>query len=293
MSSKGESKKKATLSSWDNITCIRRFKTLSSFLRKYGMRLHPTMYPDVWVTESEDVKKRGIVYPYGLVIGKVELKNRQEFWDFTSPEFQELLLEDTRSIPSRMLISNSLILSLHRDMCLETTLTRHPDYEYADGVISKILGEVRCPIARVQSDNTFTHIYLGDEHIVRTKQHLRNLTAPMGEFPFEFVILRELIISIFVSRDFNDLLMNKARGRIEEAFHPCYQIESCIGRFIYYALSPPVVEFKDPSITLVLPSYLTIDNIAEHMTKIPSPKVLARLLQGYVVGPMLMNMIEK
>ena len=287
------SSRKGKLSSWDDITCIRRFKSLSSLLRKYGMRIHPTIYPDIWVVENEDTKKSGIVYPHGLVIGKTELKHRQDFWDFSSSEFRSLLLEGTRPVPGRMLISNSLILSLHRDMCLETTLVRHPDYDYADGVIYKILGEARCPVAKVQSDNTFTHIYLGEEHIVRTKQHLRNLTAPVGEFPFEFIILRELIISIFVSRDFNDLLINKARGRIEEAFHPCYQIESCIGRFIYYALSPPVVEFKDPSITLVLPSYLTIDNISEHMTKIPSPKVLARLLQGYIVGPMLMNMIEK
>jgi len=256
------------------------------------MFVYPTIYPNIWVVENEDAKKRGIIYPYALVVRKNELKNRRDFWDFKSPAFVELLREDKRVIPGKLLISNSLTLSLHRDMCLETTISRHPDYEYVDGVVYKILDETRCPVARVQSDNTFTHIYLGEEHIVRTKQYLRNLTAPVGEFPFEFIILRELIISIFVSRDFNDLLINKARGRVEEAFHPCYQIDSCIGKFIYYALSPPVIEFKNPTITLVLPSYLSIDNISDYMTKIPSPKVLSRLLEGYIVGPSLMNMLE-
>jgi hypothetical protein len=293
-SSKDKGKKdKGKLCSWGDITNIDRFKSLSSLLRKYGMKVYSTSYERVFVTENGD--KKGIIYPYALFLSKKEITHRRTFWDFESPEFAALLVpEERRDLPFRMLISNKLTLALHRDMQLSTTLSCFPEYVYDNGVLSRLLGEAKCPIAQVTKDNTFVHVFIADEHIVRSKSYLRDLDAPIKELPFEFIILRERIVSLFVSRNFEDLLRNKAQGVVEDGFHPCYQIDSVIGSFIYYALSPPVVEFKNPSITLILPPSfdMSVQNVGDYMKKIPSPKVLARLLQGYIVGPMLMEFMK-
>lgn len=257
------------------------------------MKVYPTLYERVFVTENGD--KKGIVYPYALFLSKKEITHRRTFWDFESPEFAALLVsEERRDLPSRMLVSNKLTLALHRDMKLSITLSCLPDYHYEDGVFSRLLGEAKCPIGYITKDNTFVHVFVGDEHIVRSKSYLCDLDAPIKELPFEFTILRERIVSLFVSRNFEDLIRNKAQGVVEDGFHPCYQIDSTIGTFIYYALSPPVIEFKNPSITLILPPSfdMAVQNVGDYMKKIPSPKVLERLLQGYIVGPMLMEFMK-
>lgn len=249
------------------------------------------MYENVFVTENGE--KQGILYPYALLISKKELTHRRTFWDFTSPEFQALI-QGTKEVPRTLLVTSSLTLSLHREMSLQATLDRHPEYSYNNGVLYRRLGETQCPVACVTKDSTFSHIFSQDEYLVRSKTYLEGLEVPVREIPFEYAMYRERIIKLFVTRNMGDLI-DKVSGTVDDGFHPCYQITSTIGTFIYYGICPPVIEFKDPSITLILPPTfdISVKNASDYMISIPNPKTLTRLLRGYIVGPMLLEFFNR
>jgi hypothetical protein len=240
----------------------------------------------------ENGEKKGLLYPNVINInGKDLTTSKKGFWNFDALVIDE---SEEKEIPRSLLSTNDLIISLHRDMSLVATLRDHPSFVYDEGCIYKKLGEMKNLVARVVFDGTFSHILLHNEHIIRCRQYLDGIVTFPGELPLYFSFLKPRIVSLFISKNRDDLVVNKAQGFIKESFHPCYQVESSIGNFMYYAINPSIVEFKEHRIAIILPpSFDThIDDALSTMSKIPSMTYINRVLEGYVVGPIMVKMMS-
>lgn len=273
---------------WDEIDSLDSFKNLRFMLKRYAIKIYPTSIQSVYILENGE--KKGLTYPNIVTInGKDLTTSRKGFWNFSS-----LSVEDQeKEIPQGLISSNDLIISLHRDMSLVATLRDLPSFVYEDGFIYKKLGEIKNLVAHVAFDGTFSHIFLHNEHIVRCRQYLDGIHVPPGTIPLYFNFLKSRVVSLYLSKNQEDLL-EKSGGFVKESFHPCYQVESGIGSFMYYAINPTIIEFKEHRMSIILPPSFDnhIDNVLASMSSIPSGSYINRVLEGYVVGPMILKMMS-